>query len=195
MMKSGELLVIVESVEEAIKFYTEKLAFDITGVEASKDSANTLHSAHLRKGKCGIVFRTPLVEELAEFSFIKRCGSRCIGFNIEMKKGLDKYFQRCQKKGLKTTELKERDGYQQFVIRDPFGTKLVFSQLIGSKPAKPTLDFLGLHLTEQDITGKGRKEVDIIDDMVEQLRTFGILRRAAKKYAKTVFKQLTTKSK
>src|SRR5260221_12819284 len=117
MMKSGELLVIVDSVEEAIKFYTEKLAFDIARVEASRDVVNTLHSAHLRKGKCGLIFRTPLVEELAEFSFIKRCGSRCIGFNVEMKKGIDKYFQRCQKKGLKTTELKDHDGLQQFTLR------------------------------------------------------------------------------
>lgn len=194
-MKSGELLVIVDSVEEAIKFYTEKLAFDIVGVEASKDGANTLHLAHLRKGKCGIIFRTPLVEELAEFSFIKRCGSRCVGFNIDMKKGLEKYFQRCQKKGIKTTELKDHDGNRQFTLRDPFGTKLVFNQLIEGKQPKPSLDFLGLHLSEQDVTGKGRKEADVVDGMVEQLRKFGILRRAAKKYAKTVFKQLSTKSK
>lgn len=195
MMKSGELLVIVDSVEEAIKFYTEKLAFDIAGVEASKDSLNTLHSAHLRKGKCGLIFRTPLVEELAEFSFIKRCGSRCIGFNVEMKKGIDKYFQRCQKKGLKTSELKDRDGLQQFTLRDPFGTKLVFSQLIEGKQQKPSLNFIGMQLSEQDLGGKGRKEADVVDGMVEQLRKFGILRRAAKKYAKTVYKQLATKQK
>lgn len=195
MMKSSELLVIVDSVEEAIKFYTEKLAFDIAGLEASKESAYTLNSAHLRKGKCGIIFRAPLVEELAEFSFIKRCSSRCVGFNIEIKKGLEKYFQRCQKKGLKPTELRTRDGYRHFSLRDPFGTKLVFSQLLEGTQPKPNIDFLGIPISEQDVAGRGRKEADIVDDMVEKLRNFGILRRAAKKYAKHVFKALTKKSK
>jgi len=190
MMKSSELLVIVDSVEEAIKFYTEKLAFDIADLQASKENSNTLTSAHLRKGKCIVIFKTPSVEELAEFSFIKRCASRCVGMHVEMKKGLDKYFQRCQKKGVKVlNEPKSMsDGTRSFVIRDPFGIKIVFAQQEGHK--KASTDFAGMQIE----LGK-RKEVDSVNDMVEHLKHFSILRRAAKKYAKLKLKQLAGKSK
>jgi hypothetical protein len=189
MMKSSELLIIVESVEEAVKFYTEKLAFDIASLEVSKENPNTLLSAHLRKGKCFINFRTPQVEELAEFSFIKRCASRCVGLWVEMKKGIDKYFQRCQKKNLKIlAEPKDADGFRTFAIKDPFGNKLVFAQLIEGKDAKPNAEFAGMRVTEQDI--KSRKESDLLSDMIDHLRTFGVLRRAAKKYSKLKIKQI-----
>ena len=186
MMKSSELLLIVDSVEEAVKFYTEKLAFDIANLEVSKESPSTFAAAHLRKGKCFISFKTPQVEELAEFSFIKRCASRCVGLRAEMKKGIEKYFQRCQKKGLKVvTELKENDGVKSFAIRDPFGVKLIFVQPVEGKVR-----------VSSDVAGKsaevrGRKETEVVNEMVEHLRTFGILRRAAKKYAKLKIKQLS----
>src|SRR5271163_2458532 len=146
MMKSSELLVVVESVEEAVKFYTEKLAFDIVDLQTSSEPGNLLASAHLKKGKCFISFRTPQVEELAEFSFIKRCASRCVGLQVEMKKGLDKYFNRCQKKGLKiTSEPRDQmDGHKSFSLRDPFGIKLVFSQQVDGKLLKPNFDFVGM---------------------------------------------------
>jgi uncharacterized glyoxalase superfamily protein PhnB len=186
MMKSSELLLIVDSVEEAVKFYTEKLAFDIASLEASKENPHTLAAAHLRKGKCFISFKTPQVEELAEFSFIKRCASRCIGLRAEMKKGIEKYFQRCQKKGLKVvTELKESDGVKSFAIRDPFGVKLIFLQPSEGK-MRVSSDFAG-----KPVDVRGRKETDVVNEMVEHLRTFGILRRAAKKYAKLKIKQLS----
>jgi catechol 2,3-dioxygenase-like lactoylglutathione lyase family enzyme len=186
MMKSSELLLIVDSVEEAVKFYTEKLAFDIAYLEASKENPRTLAAAHLRKGKCFISFKTPQVEELAEFSFIKRCASRCVGLRAEMKKGIEKYFQRCQKKGLKiAAELKESDGVKSFAIRDPFGIKVIFVQPSDGKA----------HVSS-DVAGKsfdlrGRKESDIVNELVEHLRSFGILRRAAKKYAKLKIKQVS----
>jgi uncharacterized glyoxalase superfamily protein PhnB len=190
MMKSSELLLIVDSVEEAVKFYTEKLAFDLANLEASKENPNALAAAHLRKGKCFISFKTPQVEELAEFSFIKRCASRCVGLRVEMKKGIEKYFQRCQKKGLRVVaELKESDGVKSFAIRDPFGVKLIFMQPVEGK-AYVSSDAAG-----KNIELRGRKEADVVNELVEHLRTFGILRRAAKKYAKLRIKQLTPKTK
>jgi uncharacterized glyoxalase superfamily protein PhnB len=189
MMKSSEMLLIVDSVEEAVKFYTEKLAFDIVNLEASKENPSTLAAAHLRKGKCFITFKTPHVEELAEFSFIKRCASRCVGLRAEMKKGIEKYFQRCQKKDLKIVqELKEADGVKSFAIRDPFGVKLVFAQPIEGKEAKPSNDVAG-----KIIEIRGRKESDVVSELVDHLKTFGILRRAAKKYAKLKIKQAASK--
>ena len=35
MMKSSELVLIVETVEEGVKFYTEKLGFDIVDLQES----------------------------------------------------------------------------------------------------------------------------------------------------------------
>lgn len=195
-MKSSELVVIVESVEEAIKFYTDKMAFDIVDVKASEQHPNTLTSAHLKKGKCSIAFRIPLVEELAEFSFIKRCASRCIALSVEMKKGLDKYFTRCQKKGVKiVSEPKDTaGGYRHFSIRDPFGTKLVFSQLREGYNQQPDWNFAGMMLTKSDLDQS--REDAVIDKMVDHLRSYGKLsRRAAKKYAKQRLKQLAKVSK
>lgn len=98
MMKSSEFVLIVETVEEGVKFYTEKLGFDIVDLQESSENGRHLISARMHKGKCSIILRTPLVEELAAFSFIERCVNRCTGLYIEMKKGLEKYYQRCIKK-------------------------------------------------------------------------------------------------
>ncbi len=197
MMKSSELLLITDSVEEAIKFYTEKLAFDLVDTEHNKENPNTLLGASIRKGKCFIHIKAPQVEELAEFSFIKRCASRCVGTYIHMKKGIEKYYQRCQKKDVRiSSELKtitcDATGsiYKTFTIRDPFGVKLVFAQLVEEK--KPTtIDVAGMIITINDV--KSRKESDLLNDMINHLRTFGILRRAAKKYSKQKIKQLLGK--
>ncbi len=193
MMKSSELVIIVDSVEEAVKFYTEKLAFDLVDAQASKENQNSLLSAHIRKGKCFITFRTPYVEELAEFSFIKRCASRCIGLYVEMKKGLDKYFARCRKKGLQVlSEPKDTpDGYRNFTLRDPFGIKLIFAQPREGVSIKPSTDFVGMNVNLHS----GAKEADIMADMIHHLKGMGILRRAGKKFAKLKIKQLQGKKK
>lgn len=193
MIKSSKLLVIVDSVEEAVKFYTEKLAFDIDHLEVHKEQPGTLFYAHLRKGKCSIAFRTPHVEELAEFSFIKRCANRCVELHVELKKGLDKFFQRCQKKHLKIISEPhvQPDGHRNFSLRDPFGVKLIFSELPAGKSKKPSLEFTGMRLSEQDVAAKGGKLTDVLDNMVDHLKKFGVLRRAAKKYAKLKIKQLS----
>lgn len=194
MMKSSELLVVVDSVEEAVKFYTEKLAFDVIDARQSADNPNLLGHAQLKKGKCHIIFRQPTVEELAEFSFIKRCASRCVGLYMEMKKGLDRYYQRCSKKGVKIlAEPRVVDGVKTFSMKDPFGVRLVIAEVPGKLARKPSLDFLGLKLSERDVFEKARKESDILADMIDQLKSYGILRRAGKKYAKLYLKQLVKK--
>ena len=54
MMKSSELVIIVDSVEDAVKFYTEKLAFDIVDAQASKENHGTLLSAHIQIGRAHV---------------------------------------------------------------------------------------------------------------------------------------------
>jgi uncharacterized glyoxalase superfamily protein PhnB len=167
------------------------MGFDIVEVHASKETPGTLFSAQVRKGKCFVTFRTPYVEELAEFSFIKRCASRCMGLYIEMKKGLDKYYARCMKKGLKVlSEPKDMpDGTRSFSLRDPFGIKLVFSQVREDFRPVADTDFAGMQLDRQ------RKESEQLPGMIDHLKKFGILRRAAKKFAKLRLKMLTGKAK
>ena len=192
MMKSSEVVLLVESVEEAVKFYAEKLAFDIVDIQESKEGGNTLTSARLRKGKCFIRLRLPQVEELAEFSFIKRCASRCVGLYVEMKKGIERFYERCQKKGVKIiVELKDQgEGLKFFAIRDPYGIRIAFAQAIEGFKAPTATTLLGSPLKLIDASGKTLKDNEIIDTMVGHLKDFGILRRSAKKYAKLHLKSV-----
>ena len=98
MMKSGISVFVVDSIEKAVKFYTEKLSFDVVELSVDPETKRILDYAQVRKGKCFIIFRSPRVDELAEFSLVKRCGTRGTGLYVQMKKGLDKYFERCKKK-------------------------------------------------------------------------------------------------
>lgn len=180
-MKSNKPVIIVDSVEKAVKFYTEKMAFDVVKLTLGEmEGKQALTFAHLRKGKCFIHLRVPKVVELAEFSFIKRCTSRCIGMFIEMKKGLDKYFDRCQKKGVQiVSEPKDHQaiGFRTFSVKDPFGIKLTFAQ--------PIEDFVPEYKDFAGLAVDLSKDDDVlVEEMVKYLKGFGILRRAAKKYAK-----------
>ena len=198
MMKSSELQVIVDSVEEAIKFYTEKLAFDIITLEQSKENPNVLAFARLRKGKCIVSFKLPHIEELAEFSFIKRCANRCVILFMETKKGIEKYYQKCQKKDLKIiNQLKEVDGNKQFTMRDSFGITLHVSQPTATHAGiKQQQEVSGMPLPQKafSITSIAQAS-DLVDEMSDHLRSFGVLRRSAKKYSKVFLKQLNPKKK
>ena len=195
MMKSGELIIVVESVEKAIKFYTEKLAFDVTYLETKKDDPSALSCARLKKGKCMLQLRAPHVEELADFSFIKRCASRSIGLYIELKTGIEKYYDRCKKKKITiVTELKSLDnGMREFSVRDPFGVRLIFVQEKEGHVAKPSRNFFGLQIQDSDLAEYKKGGTHFLDRMVAQLKSYGILRRAAKKYAKLRLKSLAKK--
>jgi uncharacterized glyoxalase superfamily protein PhnB len=195
MMKSGELILIIDSVEEGVKFYTEKLGFDITNLKEGSEAEGEKHLvyAHLRKGKCGLSLRTPHVEELAAFSFIKRCANRCTGFYIEMKKGIDKYYQKCLKKDLKVvTELKNTDwGCKMFSIRDPFGMTLTFGEPIKQAGVPLNkLEAFGMSLDRETVKSKKVSEINAqIEKTVGYLKQFGISRRASKKFAKHKVKE------
>ena len=192
MMKSCKPMILVDSVENAIKFYTEKLGFDIVDLVINKEeNKQALAFAHLRKGKCFVIFQIPKIEELAEFSFIKRCASRCVGMFIEMKKGLDKYYAKLSKKGLNLSGEPTKNGpFRTFSLKDPFGIKVTFAEPIEGFPEKPK-DFAGIKIDLKDSTGQTKKESVLQEEMIKHLKTFGILRRAAKKYSKLWIKEHT----
>lgn len=191
MVRTGSVVVVVDSVEEAVRFYTEKLAFDLIDVSIPSGVGNQgLASAHLKKAKTIIVFRAPAVEESVEFSFIKRCASRCVGIEIEVKRGLDKLYQRCQKKGIKI--LKELyslpNGKKAFSIRDLFGMKICFIEPPSRGLSSEKMDFAGLSIKRSDIPKKLSDQTAIIDKIAAKLKVFGISRRSSKKLAKIKIK-------
>jgi len=189
MMKSITVTIVVDSVEEAVKFYTEKLPFDIVELQTSKDDPQVLSYAHLRKGKSSVVFRTPYVEEFADFTFIKRCASRCVCLFVEMKKGIEKFYDKCKKKDLKiVAELKNCDcGFKIFSFKDPFGIKLIFAQPIEGFIPRKSSDFLGMQISQNANVS------DQMNNMIGHLKGFGILRRASKKYVKSFMKTISSK--
>jgi hypothetical protein len=80
MMKSCKPLFVVDSVENAVKFYSEKLGFDIVELAAKKEDGRCiLEYAQLKKGKAFMGFRVPTTGELAEMSMIKHCAGRGAG--------------------------------------------------------------------------------------------------------------------
>ena len=194
MMKTGELVVIVDSVEDAVKFYTEKLGFDIVELQEDQSNPQMLSFSLVRKSKCEIIFRKPFVEEFAEFSFIKRCMSRCVGITVEMNNGIEKLFDRCEKKGVDIIHQLERyesKGEISFTIKDLFGIKLVFSQPIEGKTIEPDFNFHGYPISKDAIKNLTSDDEEVlINRMIQQLKVFGVSRRAAKKYAKLWLKNL-----
>ena len=189
-MKQGELTVIIDTVKEAVKFYTEKLAFDVVELDISTDSGEPLLvAACLRKGKSFIRFRLPSIEELAEFSFIKRCASRCVGFSLPFKKGIERYFARCAKKGVKISQelcaTGEAGMTQSFVMRDPFGTKIVVFEPAAITSKDVAQDIAAINLPPARSGGYTENE---IDNTLAVLKRLGVLRRSGKKYIKLLAK-------
>lgn len=195
MMKSGTTVLIVDSVEKAVKYYTEKLAFDIADlkIETMENGKEGASYAMIKKGKCFLILRTPRIEELAEFSFIKRCASRCTGVYAEMKKGIEKYYAKCEKKGVQiTSSLKNEPwGHKAFSVRDPFGLRITFAQPI--EGFQSSSEFLTSGISKNDISANSELKVAALEKMIKYLKGFGILRRASKKYSKLWIKQKTKK--
>lgn len=187
MFKTGRVLLIVDSVQAASKFYTEKLGFDIAEIDIQMDPEKhekVVKYVSLFKGKFFIAFRMPYVEELADFSFIKRCSNRCTGVCVKMKKGLDRFYAKCKKRGLNIVhELKNQSwGERSFSIRDPFGILLTFSEPIPNfKPDSE--NFVGLKIN------KSLDKKALVEEMSKYLKEFGILRRPAKKFSKLWIKK------
>lgn len=191
-MKSGELVVVVESVRDAVKFYTEKLSFDVVLLETQEERGeHGIIAARLRKGKCFIHFRMATIEELAEFSVIKRCSSRCVLLQVELKKGIEKYFAKCNKKGVSvSSEIKETasTGTRSFFVRDPFGVKIQFIQVNEAFKQPAATSFLSLPFRRQDLSQIAAQNA-YMEEMVSKLKKIGVLRRAGKKYARQWVKQ------
>ena len=181
MIKQKECVVLVSSVQDVIKFYTEKLAFDIIDLDVNGED---LQAVHLRKGKCFLTFKRPSIQESVEFSFIKGCPSRCLTVSIEVTKDLDKILQRYEKKEVSiVTKIEENDILTSFTIRDPFGLRLHFFQ---EPSMAKKASFINAEITKPAL-GRGTHE-RVLNTAVEQLQSYGIVRRAAKKFCKSQLK-------
>ena len=192
MIKSGKALFIVESVEKIVKFYTEKLGFDVVEIALKPDNQNQFSYAELRKGKCYVIFRAPFVGELAELSMVKGCSGRGAGMYIEMKKGLDKFFDRCEKKGVTIVHQPKKQpwGFIEFMVKDPFGLRLTFSQPVEEGLNLEMMrNFCGLTIDEEELDKGIDKGSELLEKMIHWLKGFGILRRVSKKYVKTWYKR------
>ena len=191
MVKSGHPVILVDSIEKAVKFYTEKLGFDLVDLFfREEDNRQFLHYALVRKGKCFIHFRLPAVAEMAEFSMIKHCSGRGVGVYVEMKKGFEKYFERCNKKGVSIADQPKKQpwGHITFSVKDPFGVRLTFAQALDPSEIQiEKIDFCGMKITQKPATKDA--ENDQIEEMIRWLKGFGILRRVAKKYARLWLKE------
>jgi catechol 2,3-dioxygenase-like lactoylglutathione lyase family enzyme len=183
MFKISKIMLIVDSVEKAIKFYTEKLLFSITGLNYDKEGGVHLSRAEVRKGKFYIVFRLPVLEELAEFGVIRRSFGRATTAVAIAKKGIHIFYRSCKKKGVEiaTTEQNPAGKIISFSVRDPFGLKLIFTES-DQAGAFDLNDFYGMATDGKPLVIK--KDSDVPADLVKWLRKFGISRRAAKKYIK-----------
>ncbi|MCK4499021.1 VOC family protein [Candidatus Babeliales bacterium] len=185
MFKAGKTVLVVDSIEKAVKFYTEKLLFDIKDLRVDKEGEVHLCFAELRKGKCNIFFRLPEVSELAEFSMVRRCPGRSTGIHIQIKRGIERFYERCRKRKLDIVSDLAADGggNRRFEIKDPFGILLTFSESDSLVAPEPRTDeFCGFELKGSRV--EVAKNENEHEDLVKWLRGFGISRRAAKKYIK-----------
>lgn len=84
MFKVGKTLLVVESVEKAVKFYTERLGFSLSDITLQRDGECYLSSADVKKGNVILTLRSPAIEELAEFGMVKRCSGRSAGVFVSL---------------------------------------------------------------------------------------------------------------
>ena len=200
MFKVGKTLLVVESVEKAVKFYTERLGFSLSDITLQRDGECYLSSADVKKGNVVLTLKAPAIEELAEFGMVKRCSGRSAGVVVELNRGLEKYFARCKKKGVPiVSELaKNARGQFWFSARDPFGLKLVFiEKLVGSASLIDYSLFspANLNLSKEKLLAVNSKDRSAIDPMVDVLKDLGLLRRVSQKFIRGWLKQLRLSSK
>lgn len=193
MFKVGKTLLVVESVEKAIKFYTERLGFSLTDVVIERDGDCYISSADVKKGNVILVLRAPAIEELAEFGMVKRCSGRSAGIVLELNQGLEKYYTRCIKKSVPiVSELTKNSlGQFTFVARDPFGLRLVFVEKL---PGKSSVDLslfspCNVILSKEKLLSINSKDKIAIDPMVDALKNLGLLRRVSQKFVRAWLKQ------
>ena len=196
MFKVGKTLLVVESVEKAVKFYTERLGFSLSDITLQRDGECYLSSADVKKGNVILTLRSPAIEELAEFGMVKRCSGRSAGVFVELNRGIEKYFARCKKKGVPVIAELAKNGRGQlsFTARDPFGLKLVFVEKpIGSKAVDlAVFSAASLAFTPEKIQAINSKDRHAIDPMVDVLKDLGLLRRVSQKFVRSWLKQART---
>lgn len=185
MFKAGKIVLVVSSVEKAVKFYTERLLFDIEDLRVDKEEKLHLCYAELKRGKCFIILRLPEISELAEFSVVRGFSGRSVNIHVEAQRSLESYFKRCEKKGVPIIGgiQVSSSGRKSFKVKDPFGITLVFSDASSPQdPESSTSLLCGFDMKGQqpDIPGGD----DIAEEGVRWLKGFGITRRVAKKYLK-----------
>lgn len=199
MFKVGKTLLVVESVEKAIKFYTERLGFSLTDVIIKRDGDLYISSADVKKGNVILVLKAPAIEELAEFGMVKRCSGRSAGVVVELNRGLEKYYARCKKKSVPiVSELtKNAMGNLCFTARDPFGLKIVFVEKLTGTSSVDANVFApcNLMLSKEKLLAVDPKDKIAIDPMVDALKDLGLLRRVSQKFVRGWLKQVRSKAK
>ena len=187
MFKKFKYFMVVDSVENAIKFYAEKLLFAVTYVSVEGGTNPYVNYAELRRGKCFLVLRTPALTELAEFSMVRRLNNRAAGLFLEVKKGfIQKIFATCKKKKLNIlSELSRHPaGYIYFQLIDPFGTKIYIYEFEGVSFDKKLYSsaFVGYKMTPE--LWEDLKKPVPPQAILDHLRKFGMSRRIAKRFVK-----------
>ena len=186
MIKHKTTTVLVDSVVDAVRFYTQQMFFDIIELRVSGRDRARLGYAHLRKGKCTIVFREPSIDESPEFSQIKHCLGRGVVLRIEVASNIERWYERCCTKDVKILKVLQSgiDGLF-FVCKDPFGLRLMFYQ---ETPQEK--------IVVQDIAQQVYGTTSVAHDMlvevlVQKLHGYGVPRRAAKKYGRRALRALS----
>jgi len=199
MFKVGKTLLVVESVEKAIKFYTERLGFSLTDVIIKRDGDLYISSADVKKGNVILVLKAPAIEELAEFGMVKRCSGRSAGVVVELNRGLEKYYARCKKKSVPiVSELtKNAMGNLCFTARDPFGLKIVFVEKLTGTSSVDSEVFAPcrLNISKEQLFSLNPKDKIAIDPMVDALKDLGLLRRVSQKFVRGWLKQVLLNAK
>lgn len=188
MFKRSKYFLVVDSVESAIKFYAEKLLFTITDIGVESGANSFVNYAEMRRGKCFLVLRSPLVTELADFSMVRRLNNRASGLYLEIKKGLESFLKNCRKKKLNVVSELTRHpmGYAYFQIVDPFGSRLYFYQWDNGEGRQKNIDgkdFFGFKMTPD--LWVSLKKGKVSQDVLDHLKYLGLTRRVAQKFIKT----------
>ena len=199
MFKVGKTLLVVESVEKAIKFYTERLGFSLSDVTIQRDGDAYISSADVKKGNVILVLKVPSIEELAEFGMVKRCSGRSAGVVVELNRGIEQYYARCTKKSVPiASELtKNAMGNLCFTARDPFGLKIVFVEKLAGAASADANAFApcSLMISKEKLLSINPKDKIAIDPMVDALKDMGLLRRVSQKFVRGWLKQVRLQSK
>ena len=108
--------------------------------------------------------------------------------SIEVSKDLDKMLAKYEKKGVTiASQTTDADMLTSFTIKDGFGLRLHFFQDIEGNSSKKSAE-----TNELTVKSSRSNQDRLISKAVEKLQSYGVVRKAAKKYCKA---QLKAKSR